>query len=88
MASITYYVALPIHTTEDGDLYAGEPFEAQSEREVRSRALALATVSGNVGAVAFSRTGDPSTGEFDAAVVLAIHGDLPADIMGMTSSAS
>lgn len=81
MASITYYVALPILAGEDGDLYAGEGIEAQSEREARSRASALA--QGNAGAIAFSRSGDPSTGEFEPAVVIASFGDLPTEIAEM-----
>ena len=86
MANITYYVALPILAGEDGDLYAGEGIEAQSEREARSRASALA--QGNAGAVAFSRSGDPSTGEFEPAVIIASFGNLPADIAGMMSGQS
>jgi len=81
MAAITYFVALPILAGDDGDLYAGEGIEAQSEREARSRASALA--QGHAGAVAFSRSGDPSTGEYEPAVVLASYGDLPSDIADM-----
>jgi hypothetical protein len=33
--------------------------------------------------VAFSRSGDPSTGEFDDAVVLARVGEVPADLSAM-----
>lgn len=86
MASITYYVALPILAGEDGDLFAGEGVEAQSEREARSRASALA--QGHAGAVAFSRSGDPSTGEFEPAVVIATFGDLPADLADMVGGQS
>jgi hypothetical protein len=84
VANITDFVALPILRSEDGHLYAGEPFEARSDREAKSRASSLTGMAGNVGAVAFSRTGDPSTGEFEPAVILAKHGDLPADIVEMT----
>jgi hypothetical protein len=81
MASITYYVALPFAAGEDGDLLPGEPVEALNEWQARSRAAGLAIH--NAGAVAFSRTGDPTTGEFEPAVVLASHGDLPSDIAEM-----
>jgi len=33
-----------------------------------------------VGAVAFSRTGDPALGEFGDAEVLGSYGDVPADL--------
>jgi hypothetical protein len=33
--------------------------------------------------VVFSRSGDPSTGEFDDAVVLARIGEVPADLRAM-----
>jgi hypothetical protein len=83
MASITYYVALSFAAGEDGDLLPGEPVEALNEWQARSRAAGLAIH--NAGAVAFSRTGDPASGEFDPAVILARHGDLPADIEAMMS---
>lgn len=81
MASITYYVALPFAAGEDGDLLPGEPVEALNEWQARSRAAGLAIH--NAGAVAFSRTGDPTSGEFEPAVVLASFGELPPDIAEM-----
>jgi hypothetical protein len=42
-----------------------------------SRALALK----HVGAVAFSRTGDPSVGEFQDAVILAQFGEVDLDAL-------
>jgi hypothetical protein len=33
----------------------------------------------NVGAVAFSRSGDPNLGEFQAAVILKTFGEVPDD---------
>jgi hypothetical protein len=35
--------------------------------------------SSKAGAIAFSRTGDPSTGEFADAVILARYGDVPEE---------
>jgi len=86
MAIMTYYVALPILEGEEGDLVPGEAVELQSEYAARSRAAALA--SKHAGAIAFSRSGDPSTGEFEPAVVLASHGSIPADLADMVGSAS
>jgi hypothetical protein len=72
--SVTYYVVVPFDRNEAGDLTAGEakemPSAASAERQARLAALAHA------GAVAFSRAGEPATGEFENAVVLAQSGDV------------
>ncbi|WID96980.1 hypothetical protein QO058_01465 [Bosea vestrisii] len=78
MGSVTYFVALPFGRDEDGNLCAGEAVEAQSELIARSRAARLATA--HEGAVAFSRTGDPDLGDFEAAVILVQYGEVPADV--------
>lgn len=78
MSAVTYYVALPIILGEEGELLPGEAVEMPSEQAARSRAAALAAKY--AGAIAFSRSGDPSTGEFEPAVILARYGDLPAEI--------
>lgn len=75
MASITYYVAIPFGRSEDGDLVAGEPKECQSEAAARSAASRLALI--NAGAIAFSRTGDPTTGDFEPAKIVARYGETP-----------
>lgn len=70
--SVTYYVVVPFDLDESGDLVAGEAKEAQSSRAAERSASALA--SDHAGAVAFSRTGDPASGNFDNAVILAQFG--------------
>jgi len=64
-------------------LVAGEGEELQSPSTAIHRAEALSKLAGNIGAVAFSRTGDPSIGEFDDAVVLRKFGDVPVDLSGL-----
>jgi hypothetical protein len=44
------------------------------------RAEALSRKEGHVGAVAFSRTGDPATGDFSDAKVIRKFGDVPDDL--------
>jgi transposase-like protein len=44
------------------------------------RAEALSRKPGNVGAVAFSRTGDPAIGEFGDAKVIRKFGEVPEDL--------
>jgi hypothetical protein len=46
---------------------AGEPTECFNPVAVAMRAEALSRKEGHVGAVAFSRTGDPATGDFSDA---------------------
>lgn len=46
------------------------------------RAETLSRQPGNIGAVAFSRTGDPAIGEFSDAVVLWQFGSAPTDLSG------
>jgi hypothetical protein len=47
------------------------------------RAEALARKEGHVGAVAFSRTGDPATGDFSDAKVIRKFGDVPDDLSAL-----
>jgi hypothetical protein len=47
------------------------------------RASALSREDGNIGAVAFSRTGDPSLGEFADAVLLRAFGEVPSAFSGL-----
>lgn len=77
MASVTYYVALPFVEGEDGDLVAGEAQECQTATAAIRRAESMSKV--NAGAVAFSRKGDPSTGDFEAAEVIGKFGKVPAE---------
>ncbi|MDB5544067.1 MAG: hypothetical protein JWO64_1216 [Hyphomicrobiales bacterium] len=79
MAAVTYYVALPFSRTDEGDLVAGEPKELQSSDAARREAGRMALDA--AGAVAFSRTGDPGTGEFDGAKVIASFGEV-GDLAG------
>ena len=47
------------------------------------RAEALSRKPGYVGAVAFSRTGDPATGDFGDAKVIRKFGDVPQDLSAL-----
>jgi hypothetical protein len=66
--SVTYFVAPPFTRSEEGDLVPGEAKECPSAHSAEREAFRVAAKS--AWAVAFSRTGDPPTGEFDDAVVL------------------
>jgi hypothetical protein len=82
ITAITYYVALPFIVTDDG-IAAGEPTECFKPTAVVMRAEALSRKEGHVGAVAFSRTGDPATGHFSDAIVIRKFGDMPDDLSAL-----
>jgi hypothetical protein len=79
MTEITFDVALPFVATDDG-IVAGEPVGCISFPAVLTRAEALSCKEGHVGAVAFSRTGDPATGDFGDVQVIRKFGDVPDDL--------
>lgn len=76
--SVTYYVAIPFVRTEDGELVPGEALEVQGGPTAISKAGQLSTK--NAGAIAFARTGDPATGEFQPAIILARYGETPDEV--------
>lgn len=69
--------------TVAGRRLRGSTKTAQKSEAEKSRAVALRLAAGKAGVVAFSRTGDPSTGEFAEAVVIARHGTMPGELMEM-----
>jgi len=79
MADVTYYVALPFVAADDG-VAPGEASECQSSHAAIRKAEQMSVAAGNVGAVAFSRTGDPSLGDFSDAVVLKSFGAVPDNL--------
>ena len=62
---------------------AGEPMECFNPNAAVMRAEALSRKEGHVGAVAFSRHGDPSTGDFSDAKVIRKFGDVPDDLSAL-----
>jgi len=79
MAEVIYYVALPFVASDDG-LAPGETVECVNPNAAVMRAEALSRKQGCVGALAFSRSGDPSTGDFSDAKVIRKFGDVPDDL--------
>ncbi|MCP1744075.1 hypothetical protein ABIF65_005741 [Bradyrhizobium japonicum] len=74
MAEVTYYVALPFAFSDDG-VAAGEATECFSANAAVMRAEALSRKPGHAGAVAFSRSGEPATGDFGDAKLIRKFGD-------------
>jgi len=80
MAKVTYYVAIPFIRNGFDELFGLEPVECQNAAQAKSRAREMAAAEGNVGAIAFSRSGDPNLGDFEPAVELARYGETPDDL--------
>lgn len=78
MADVTYYVVLPFVRDDDGELVAEEGVEAPSAFSAQRRAQGM--LGKKAGAIAFSRTGDPTIGEFQDAVILGRYGEVPSDL--------
>jgi hypothetical protein len=83
LADVTYYVAMPFLQDDSGSPVAGSAEECQSSSRALRRAEALSRSPGSIGAVAFSRTGDPMLGEFGDAQVLQRFGNVPDDLGGL-----
>jgi hypothetical protein len=82
MPEVTYYVALPFFASDDG-IAPGEAVECFNPNAAVMRAEALSRKDGYVGAVAFSRSGDPATGDFSDATVIRKFGDVPDDLTAL-----
>ena len=67
----------------DDGIAAGGPTECFNPNAAVMRAEALSRKEGHVGAVAFSRTGDPATGDFSDAKVIRKFGDVPDDLSAL-----
>lgn len=80
MSDVTYYVAMPFLIDTDGSPVAGAAEECQTSTAALRRAEILAHGAGHIGAVAFSRSGDPVTGEFGDARLLRKFGNVPEDL--------
>jgi hypothetical protein len=83
MSDITYYVALPFMQDDDGAPIAGNAEECQSSAIALRRAEVMSRMPGSIGAVAFSRTGDPAIGEFGDAKLLRAFGNVPEDLSAL-----
>jgi hypothetical protein len=82
MSEVTYYVALPFVSSDDG-IAPGVAVECFNPNAAVMRAEALSRRPGHVGAFAFSRTGDPATGDFGDATVIRKFGDVPNDLSAL-----
>jgi hypothetical protein len=77
--SVTYYVIVCFDRDAEGGLTATTTREATSAWAAERAARFLA--QDHSGAVAFSRTGDPATGEFQDATILVQFGEVDLDAL-------
>ena len=82
MADVTYYVALPFVMSDDGPA-PRDGVECTSAAAAIVRAEAFSRREEYIGAVAFSRTGDPALGDFSDARVIKKFGDVPDDLSAL-----
>lgn len=82
MSEVIYYVALPFIATEDG-IAPGEAVECFNPNSAVMCAAAFSHKPGYVGALAFSRTGDPATGDFRDAKIIRKFGNVPDDLSAL-----
>ena len=83
MADVTYYVAMPFLQDDAGSPVAGAAEECQSPTTALRRAEMMSRAAAHIGAVAFSRSGDPMMGEFGDAKLIRKFGDVPEDLSGL-----
>jgi hypothetical protein len=79
---VAHFVALPFVVAGDG-VAAGVAVECFNPNAAVMKAEALSKKPGCVGEVAFSRTGDPATGDFGDATVIRKFGDVPDDLSAL-----
>jgi hypothetical protein len=84
MSEVPYCVALPFVASDDG-IAPGEAIECFNPNAAVMKAEALSRKPGYVGAIAFSRSGDPATGDFGDAKLIRKFGDVPDDLSALCS---
>lgn len=83
--SITYYVVQPFERTERDELVPGAALQVHGGAGAATAMARRLAEKG--GAIAFSRTGDPTLGEFSDALVLGTFGEIPEDAADLASAA-
>jgi hypothetical protein len=71
--------ALPFIAADDG-IAVGEAIDCVNPNAAVMRAEALSRKAGHVGAIAFSRSGNPASGDFRDAKVIRKFGDVSDDL--------
>lgn len=78
---LTYYVVQTFKKGKRGVLLPEQPRQCRSKEHCETLAERLSEDA--YALVAFSRTGDPTTGDWEDATILAQHGPLPDEMFEM-----
>jgi len=78
---VTYFVVQSFQRGKRGALIPDQPRQARDQGHCEFLAMRLAESRPAV--VAFSRKGEPSTGDWEDAVIIAQYGDVPDELMDM-----
>jgi hypothetical protein len=76
---VTYFVVMGFQLGKGGVLVADQPQEVHGGKD-RCMSTAKRLAQNRAGVIAFSRTGDPSMGDWDDAVILWQTGVVPDDL--------
>ena len=82
---LTYFVVQSFQAGNKGNLFADIPVSVADRRHAEKLAERLSVIK--IGVVAFSRTGDPATGEYADAEVIVAYGTFPGEISERTAAA-
>ena len=84
VAGVTYFVVQPFAAAKGKSrgIVAEAPIQASSHAHALRMVERLK--DSRAGVVAFRRTGTPTTGDWEDAVIIARHGVLPADVDELT----
>lgn len=82
IAPLTYFVVQTFKAVKGirGKIAAEDPREANDHRHALELVERYRPI--RAGVIAFRRTGDPSSGDWEDAVIIAKHGQLPAEVDG------
>lgn len=81
MSKQTYFVVLPIVAGKKGRAIEGIPQPAASGVAAIKLAQRIMAAGRALGVIAFSKTGDPDTGDYEDAVVLCALGNVPPEVL-------
>lgn len=82
---VTYFVVQPFQLGKRGALLADIPMQATSKEHAARMAERMSR--SKAGVVAFSRSGDPMTGEYEDAQLIAVYGSVPSEVQETVQAA-
>jgi hypothetical protein len=78
---VTYFVVQTYQVGKRGALIPDQPKQARDRQHLDALAVRMARTC--VAVIAFSRAGDPETGDWEDAVIISQHGQVPQELLEM-----